>query len=156
MPGLSDIPRRVLRKGDDPNGLRPKAKAAAIISIPKYNFSEVSASKLATCDKRLQLICNEAIKEIDFSVLCGHRSEVSQDKAYRTGKSQLNWPDSKHNKQPSLAVDVAPYPIDWKDIARFYGLAGIFMKVALSNGIDITWGGHWSNLRDYGHFELSV
>ncbi len=121
-----------------------------------FKFSKISQSKLDTCDKRIQLICNEAIKVFDFSVLCGHRGEISQDKAYRTGKSQLKWPDSKHNKEPSIAVDLAPYPIDWKDIARFYGLAGYIKEAAYSNGLDVIWGGCWDDLKDYGHFELKV
>ena len=91
-------------------------------------------------------------------MLCGHRGKIAQNEAFDAipQRSTKKWPDGKHNKKPSLAVDVAPYPIDWKDIARFYGLAGLFMKIALSNGIDIIWGGCWDKLKDYGHFELKV
>jgi peptidoglycan L-alanyl-D-glutamate endopeptidase CwlK len=119
-------------------------------------FSETSRSKLATCDERIQLICNEVIKNFDFSVLCGHRDKESQNEAYKAGNSQLRWPDSKHNKLPSLAVDLAPYPTDWKNIAQFGGLWGQIMQAAYSNGLDVIWGGNWKQLKDYGHFELKV
>ena len=81
--------------------------------MPK--FSETSQSKLATCDRRIHHVLHAAIGFTDFSVLCGHRGEVSQDKAFADGKSKRQWPDSLHNVQPSLAVDIAPYPIDWPD-----------------------------------------
>ena len=71
-------------------------------------FGRLSTQRLSTCDERLQDICNEAIKVYDFSVLCGHRDEIEQKKLFREGKSKLEYPHSKHNSIPSLAVDIAP------------------------------------------------
>jgi hypothetical protein len=61
-----------------------------------------------------------------------------------------------------LAVDVAPYPVDWNDKERFYYFAGFVKGVASSLGISIRWGGDWNsdnNLKnqtffDLPHFEL--
>ena len=39
--------------------------------------------------------------------------------ARREGRSKLSWLESKHNCEPSRAVDIAPYPIDWDDRERF-------------------------------------
>ena len=110
-------------------------------------FSNLSAQRLATCDPRLQLLVNEAIKYVDFTVLCGHRTEEEQNEAFMKGASKKQWPDSKHNKFPSVAVDLAPWfpdvKIDWKDIAAFARLAGYIQRIADEKGIKIRWGGDW-------------
>lgn len=119
-------------------------------------FSKSSADKLATCDQRLQDVCNEAIKETDFTVVYGHRTREDQNLAYQTGKSRLNWPDSKHNSTPSMAVDLAPYPIDWNDLGRFHKLSEVIKRIAAEKNIPIEWGGDWKTFKDYPHFQLTV
>lgn len=123
-----------------------------------YKFSKKSKERLFTCDDKLQLICNEAIKRFDFSVLCGYRNQVEQDIAYRQGKSKLKFPNSKHNKIPAKAVDIAPYNailkgIDWNDINAFILLSHIIKEIAYDNGIRIRYGGDWE-WKDWVHFEL--
>lgn len=125
-------------------------------------FSEKSKQLLAGCDTRLQTICSLAIQVMDFTVITGHRSKEEQDKAVAEGNSKLPWPQGKHNSMPSMAVDIAPYPIDWNDSARFYVLAGIMLGIAATRGIKLRWGGDWDsdfNLKenkfdDIGHFEI--
>jgi peptidoglycan L-alanyl-D-glutamate endopeptidase CwlK len=118
------------------------------------SFSSVSKERLKECDSRIQTVLNEAIKYYDFSVLCGHRGEEEQNEAYRKGHSKLKYPQSNHNKNPSKAVDVAPYPIDWKNHKRFYFLAGIILLIAKKKNISLRWGGHWKNFVDLPHFEI--
>lgn len=121
-----------------------------------------SLENLSLVDIRLQQIVQEAIEIMDFSVIEGHRDDARQNYMYRTGLSQLKWPKSKHNALPSLAVDLAPYPIDWNDTERFVLLAGVMFTIAKQKGIKIRWGGDWDNdgimidetFRDYVHFEL--
>lgn len=125
-------------------------------------FSNNSKRALATCDIRLQEVMTEAIKHIDFMVLEGHRGKEAQDKAFRTGMSKVRWPNGKHNKNPSLAVDIAPYPIKWGDTERFVYFAGIIKGIGIMMGVKLRWGGDWDQdtqvtderFRDYGHFEL--
>lgn len=117
-------------------------------------FSKRSAERLATCVPELQLVMNEAILEYDFTVLCGHRGKEDQDKAVEEGKSQTPWPTSKHNSMPSMAADIAPWPVDWNDIQRFKDLAQVVLDVAARNGIDIVWGGHWKSFKDYPHYQI--
>lgn len=114
------------------------------------HFGTTSAGRLATCHKDLQTVMNHAIEHgPDFSILCGHRSKEDQNKAFEEGKSQLKWPQSRHNTDPSEAVDLAPYPIDWDDQNRFRVLAGYLQGVAdvlYSNGEishRLRWGGDW-------------
>lgn len=127
-------------------------------------FSQASLEKLKTLDPRLQILLNEAILHIDFSILVGHRNEADQNKAFAEKKSNFKWPQSKHNKLPSMAVDVAPYPIDWDDPARFARLFGYIERIANELQIPIRWGGDWNRnwrtkderLVDMPHIELDL
>lgn len=79
-------------------------------------FSETSKARLKTCHRDLQTLFAHIIQEVDCTIVCGHREKPEQDKAFAEGKSKLQYPNSKHNKIPSLAVDAAPYikgQIDW-------------------------------------------
>lgn len=119
------------------------------------HFGNQSREKLDTCDKEIQDVLNEAIKHYDFSVIWGHRSQVDQDRAYEQGNSQLRWPQSKHNKTPSRAVDVVPYPGGFdNDDKEFYLMATHILRAAALLGVDLRWGGHWRNFKDLAHFEL--
>jgi len=62
--------------------------------MPK--FSKASMDRLKTCDIKLQVIALEAIKEFDFTVVCGYRGEKDQNEAFARGASKLKWPDSKY------------------------------------------------------------
>lgn len=127
-----------------------------------------SKEVLATCHPDIQAVVSEAIREIDFTVVCGRRGREEQKKAVAEGKSKLHFPASKHNVEPpdlALAVDLAPYrdgTIQWKDVQAFILLAGIIKGIALTKGIKIRWGGdfnrncnlHDDRFMDMPHFEL--
>lgn len=125
-------------------------------------FGKNSKSRLATCHPDLQRLFNEVIKQVDCTIICGHRNREDQDEAYRTGKSKVQWPDGKHNKNPSEAVDAVPYPIDWADLKQMYMFVGFVRGIALSMGIKIRCGADWNgnfdikdqNFHDVPHFEL--
>ena len=134
--------------------------------MPK--FSQESFSRLSQCHIDLQVLFFEVIRTIDCVVITGYRNEEDQEKAYKDGKTKLHWPCSKHNQTPSMAVDVASYPIDWKKLDDFYYFGGFVMGVAsqLKQQGKIThslrYGGDWagdnkvSNEKfvDALHFEL--
>lgn len=124
-----------------------------------YKYGTTSRQRLDTCHPDLQYLCNELIKHRDVSILCGHRNEQDQNKAFAKDASTLRYPDSKHNKTPSLAVDMAPYHTDhphihWDDFREFEEFSGFVKGVAATLGITITWGGDWHSFRDYPHWEL--
>lgn len=104
-------------------------------------FSALSEQRLASCDPRLQAILKEAIRHVDFTIMCGFRGPDEQEDAYRTGRSKVRWPNSKHNRRPSVAVDLAPFPVDWTDTARFARLAGYIERIAHEQGVKLRWGG---------------
>jgi len=138
--------------------------------MPKFSIE--SRTKLETCHNDLVVLFNEVIKSFDCKVTCGKRDKKEQDAAFSAGKSKLTFPHSKHNIVPpqtkSRAVDVYPYPIDMKDLSRFYYFAGFVKGVADQLYVDglishkIIWGGDWdddtevkdNSFNDLCHFEI--
>lgn len=125
-------------------------------------FSKLSLARLETCDHRLQIVLKRAIARFDFTVLCGHRNKQEQNDAFERGASKLRWPESKHNKTPSMAVDVAPFPIDWDNLERFREMARVIMDEADKAGIKLRWGGDFNmngkpddKFIDMPHFEIN-
>ncbi len=112
-------------------------------------FGKRSLENLKECHPKLQLLMTEVLKVMDVSIIEGHRPKAEQDKAFHAGKSKLKWPNSKHNKKPSLAVDVVPYPVDWKDTARFYYMCGVIKACAFNLGINIRLGADWDGDNEF-------
>lgn len=144
------------------------------------NFSQKSSDRLKTCSYDLQVILNEVVKHFDITILEGHRGEFKQNQLLKDGKTQVKWPDGKHNSYPSKAVDISPFPVPekwgaltrnmtlkerdnaWKERLKFYQLASIVKFVADQKGIKVRWGGDWDGDGDYRdnrfedlvHFEI--
>jgi len=128
--------------------------------MPK--FSEDSKKKLETCCTELQVLFNTVIKHVDCTVICGYRNEQEQNEAFIKGNSKLKYPESKHNKIKSKAIDVLPYPIDWNDNERNYMFIGFVKGIAASMDLNIRSGADWDSdfdlkdnkFNDLPHFEL--
>jgi peptidoglycan LD-endopeptidase CwlK len=126
------------------------------------SFGTRSLAQLRTCDVRLQQLFKEVVKRFDCSVLEGHRNEERQNMLYDMEQSKVKFPVGKHNSNPSKAVDVAPYPIDWDNRERFVLFAGFVLGIANEMGIPIRWGGDWdgdwdtkeTSFFDAPHFEI--
>lgn len=134
--------------------------------MPEY--STISAARLATAHPDLQIVFNNVIRHWDCTVLYGHRTKKEQFKLFNIGRI---WDDIKHwvivgdtvtncdgyqiksdhNYMPSLAVDVVPYPIDWKNTKRMIRFIGFVQGVAQSMKAegkithDIVSGADWDN-----------
>ncbi len=131
-------------------------------------FGSRSRTRLLTCDIKLQIICDSVILNYDFTVIWGFRGEEAQNDCFDRGTSTKRFPNSKHNKSPSIAVDIAPWHTDqphirWDNEREFVYLAGMIMQAAASRDYDLRWGGNWDmdqDLYDFnkpfdlGHFEL--
>lgn len=119
-------------------------------------------NELLTCDTRLQKVAFEVINYFDITIICGYRGKEEQNKAFHNGYSKLQYPNSKHNKYPSLAVDIAPYPTLFSKKLPFYYLAGYVVGTANKMGIVLRWGGDFNRDADFyndtwldlPHFEL--
>ncbi len=134
--------------------------------MPK--FSQSSFTKLSTCHPDLQVLFYEVIKTFDCSIIEGYRNEADQERDVAAGNSHLHFPHSMHNRKPSMAVDVAPYPIGWQNAKRFYWFAGFVMGIAYKLKDEgkmthsVRYGGDWDSdkdiddehFRDLCHFEL--
>jgi peptidoglycan L-alanyl-D-glutamate endopeptidase CwlK len=133
--------------------------------MPK--FSNISRARLATCHPALQELFEEVILSYDCAILCGYRGQEEQDEAFSLRTSTKRWPESKHNVEPSLAIDVAPYfmgqGVDWEDLPAFAYFAGYVRRVAEVQRVHVRWGGDWNGnnrtnderLVDMVHFELA-
>ena len=133
-------------------------------------FSASSQEALDTCHPALRRLCERVIQDYDFTVLEGHRGKERQNKLVEKGRSQVRWPNSKHNREPSMAVDVAPYPVNWDARSRFYELAGHMQQAfadlqregKIASRWSLRWGGDWDGddrhddqrFDDLPHFEL--
>lgn len=136
--------------------------------IPSYG--KKSLERLSTAHPDLQRLFHEVIKEIDITIIYGHRSPEEQFELYKIGRELQGdkWvvvgkivtnldgfnKQSEHNFLPSNAVDTAPYPIDWSDISRFKKMGGVIKRIAKEMNINISWGGDWKSFKDYPHTEL--
>jgi peptidoglycan L-alanyl-D-glutamate endopeptidase CwlK len=127
-----------------------------------YHFGTKSKRILATLHPEWHSILYSAIEVMDFTVISGFRGEEEQNDYHHDGLSQKMFPDSVHNHYPSLAVDLAPWKIAWKDSLRFARLAGIIDYCAAQDFHGVRWGGDWDRdyrsddqtFMDLGHFEL--
>lgn len=125
-------------------------------------FSKISEKRLQTCHPDIVAVCRELIKQYDFAVLCGHRTKAEQNKAFERGNSRLIYPQSAHNKTPSHAVDIAPYPIDWGNLMRFremwhrFDALANLMRERGEIESEFEWGGEWNSFKDYPHVEIKT
>jgi len=127
-------------------------------------FGKKSRDRLKGVDSRLINVLNEVVKYFDITVIEGLRSQERQNELVAQGKSKTKF--GKHVE--GKAVDIAPYPIDWKSRDDFHYLGGFVLGVASKMGIDVRWGGDWSdsslsknarttkdnNFDDLVHFEI--
>lgn len=96
--------------------------------------------------------------DIDFAVTEGRRTVERQRELIAAGKSQTM--SSKHLIQSdgfAHAVDLAPWvngTIPWDDWAAFERVAKAMKAAAGMLGVEITWGGDWTTLKDGPHFQL--
>ena len=132
-------------------------------------FSNASLRKLETCEADLQTLFKTVIKHRDCTIVSGMRTPEEQNKLYRQGRETpgniVTYKDgydrkSKHNYNPSKAVDAIPYPVDWTDIEGMKEFGSFVLGVAKmlkeygAIEHDIKWGGDWTSFKDYPHYEI--
>ena len=129
------------------------------------SFGTASLVQLRTCHPDLISLFTDVVEFWDCQVLEGKRSEAQQRINVANGVSKTM--NSKHVYPldgPSLAVDVAPYPVKWNDLYRFYAFAGFVIGTARKLGLAgrLRWGGDWDSDREFSdqtfhdlpHYEL--
>ncbi len=127
-------------------------------------FSNNEEKILQNVDARLVAILRAARARMPFRIIEGYRNEARQNLLFEQGKTKVRFPNSKHNALPSLAVDIAPLPLDWNDKQRFAQLASIVLDEARKRNISLRWGGDWNRNGDWRdetfldmpHFEIDT
>lgn len=128
--------------------------------MSNVKLGKTSRDKLASVNPILQEVIHEAFKTMpfDITVLEGIRTLERQKVLVAQGASKTM--NSKH--LTGNAVDLAPYPVDWKDKARFNTMADHVLAAATKLKVHIRWGGDWNMNGDWKdekfydgpHFEL--
>lgn len=119
-----------------------------------YSFGASSRGRLLTCHPTLVRLADVAIREFDFSVVCGHRNEEDQERAFDGGFSKAHWGESDHNFIPSRAFDAVPWPSQYSDRAMMIRLGHYMLGVAAALEIPLKWGGDFKSFADLPHFAL--
>jgi peptidoglycan L-alanyl-D-glutamate endopeptidase CwlK len=104
-------------------------------------FGKRSKERLKGVDAKLVNVANELIKLIDVTVIEGLRSQERQNELVAQGKSKTKF--GKHVQ--GKALDLAPYPIDWKDRERFHYMGGLARGIGHVLGVKVRWGGDWDS-----------
>lgn len=170
-----------LNHDDRPTHNPPESNPAIAIATPKrmptFTYSARSKAHLATCHPALIRLMEYVLEVYDHVIIEGHRGKEAQNEAFESGHSKVRWPDGKHNKNPSIAVDAAPYDpvlngVNWNtdhrtregraNLLRFYHFAGIVQGIGYRVNIPVRWGGDWNTnthfddqtFNDLVHFEL--
>ncbi len=130
-----------------------------------FRFGRNSRRQLSTADGRLQDIAHIVLKIKDHAVIKGHRNQREQHTAFIEGHSELDWPNGKHNKLPSIAIDVQTYPLPQNEQElreeQLY-LLGLYAGVGYMKDIPIRIGGDWdrdgeitdNSFDDFFHVEI--
>lgn len=138
-----------------------------------FKLGKQSTQKLQGVHPALVLVVNRAIElsSQDFMVTCGLRTEDEQARLYAQGRTTpgpiVTWTmQSRHMPDRDglgRAVDLVPFPVDWKTPSKFDAIAKAMFTASKELGIPIRWGADWDkdgNPREKGesdspHFELA-
>ena len=119
--------------------------------MPK--FGKRSKERLKGVDSRLVNVLNELIKIMDVTIIEGVRSAKRQEELLKKGATKVKY--SKHME--GKAVDLAPYPIDWKNRDSFHYMGGMIRGIAKQLNVPVRWGGDWDgdgDVKDNGFDDL--
>lgn len=130
--------------------------------MSNVKLGAASQARLNSVRSDLKAVCYKAFETLPFDVTIieGVRDQKRQAELFKQGKTKVM--NSRH--MSGNAIDMAPYPVDWNDTARFVTLAHHMFAAAKELGITIRWGGNWSRVDetqkppssfvDMPHFEL--
>lgn len=142
--------------------------------LGRWAWSRTSLERRATLAEPLQRAVDImlAASDVDLTIVSGQRTNAEQAALYAQGRTAPGGivtykkpGESKHNAEPlSLAVDLAPLPggkLSWAeaDYKRFGPLvdkaqAELLERGLLLPGETLSWGGRWTNFKDWPHVEL--
>lgn len=123
-------------------------------------FGSKSLANFAQLHPKLQAIAREAIKEFDFTILDAQRGRAEQELAFKQKRSRAHFGQSAHNYIPAIAMDLAPWPIDFNKKKPFILLSHVIFRIAGEQGTKLRWlgdpnmDGSPADGWDFPHYEL--
>lgn len=145
-------------------------------------FSARSMAHYQKLHPDLQKVADKVLEHRDCAITDSYRGDVEQQAAFDKGLSRAKPGQSKHNRLPSEAMHLVPFPVpvppdpnlthqidsaerarqaaaEWREYAFF---AGRVLQAADDLGIRIRWGGDWNendttvdnHFNDLQHYEL--
>ena len=138
-----------------------------------YNLSQRSIDNLKGVHPKLREVIEAAITNspVDFTVTDGVRTTEQQKALYAQGRTKpgaivtnADGVTLKSNHQAKAngyghAVDLYPYyngSVQVNDVAKLKQIAAHIKATAKRLGYAIEWGGDWTSIKDYPHFELKA
>jgi len=127
--------------------------------MSNYRLSKTSLRNLDGVHPELIEVVKMAIQitKVDFGIPStgGYRTEETQHKLFKDGKSKADGYTNKSNHQTGNAVDVFAY-VDGKaswEVEHLSMVACAMLEAANRLGVDLRWGGHFKSFVDMPHFE---
>ena len=120
-----------------------------------FTFSPRSLAAMSGVHPRLRKALDEAIKTVDFTVICGQRGRAAQNAAFRAGTSKARFGSSPHNFSPALAIDFIPSPFKgWNDTKAFKRVADAIVAAGARVGVELEAGYTFKTIIDWPHIQL--
>lgn len=122
-------------------------------------FSARSENNLVGVHPDLVAVARYAllISPVDFGVIDGARTPEEEKHNVEAGASEtMNSMHIPGKDGYSHAIDIMAFPggVGSWDVNYYKQIAESFKTVSASMSVKIVWGGDWTTLKDYGHFEL--
>lgn len=122
------------------------------------NLSDHSIQKLIGVHPDLVKVAEMASLHADFIVVYGVRTVAEEAVMVAKGASQTMHSRHLKNKQGfACAIDIAAMhngAVDWKHINLYQDIHVAFMAAAKQLNVPLEWGGDWTTLKDWGHYQL--
>lgn len=138
-----------------------------------YKFGQRSIDNLKGIHPKLTILMGVSLMNspCDFTITDGVRTTAQQQELYAQGRTKsgnivtnCDGVTTKSNHQvktdgQGYAVDLYPYyngTVQLNDVTKLCQIAAHIKATALTLGYAIEWGGDWTTLKDYPHFELKA
>lgn len=136
------------------------------------SFGNTSNRRLRTAHTVLQTLAVRVVRRRDVAIIEGHRDQAKQILYFQNGTSKVEWPNSRHNSLPAMAIDMVGWPevFDKKTSpAAFMEIReivleewGMMEKEHLTGGYKLRHGADWDmdgdttdqTFMDWPHWEL--
>lgn len=127
--------------------------------MSNYRLSKTSLRNLDGVHPELIDVVKMAIQitKVDFGIPStgGYRTEETQHKLFKDGKSKADGYTNKSNHQTGNAVDVYAYvdgKASWQQ-EHLSQVACAMLESAIRLDVNLRWGGLWRSFVDMPHFE---